>query len=73
MVKPDKINNEVTHCNPKEEMFNSKTGPSDVNKSDSNFKTPSEKEVQKNNTRVRICTFDANPRHLLRQILSSII
>ena len=73
LAKPHTMNNEVTHCNPKEDILNSKIGPSDINMTDSHYKRPSEKEVQKNNVIVGMSIFDANLTHLLRQISSSFI
>ena len=66
-AEPDSMNNEVTHINPKEDMFNSLTGPSDINRNVSHSKTPLAKEVQNNNTRVSMCIVDAYQSRLLRK------
>ena len=68
-VKLDSMNNEIIHSNPKEDIFNSLKGPSGVNRNISHSKTPSAKEVQKNNTRVSMCIVDANQSRLLKQLL----
>ena len=59
-AKLDSINSEVTHSNPKEDMYNSLAGPSDTKINVSHSKTSSAKEVQKNNTRVSMFIVDAN-------------